>query len=167
LSAEARAHLHGAARPGTLVVGIGNTDRGDDAVGVVAVQRLLARWGGAAPRGVLVRTCEGDPLGLVDGWRDARQLVLVDATAPAGAPGTVRRLTSIDALRSAAPSSSHGLGLAEAIALAASLGTLPSTWVVIGVEARSFAHGAALTPEVAAGVPRAVAAVEREVLARP
>lgn len=167
MSAEAHAHLHGSARPGTLVVGIGNTDRGDDAVGVVTVQRLLARWGGVPPRGVLVRTCEGDPLGLIDAWHDAGQLVLVDATAPSGAPGTVRRLTSIDALRAAAPSSSHGLGLAEAIALAASLGKLPSTWAVIGVEARSFAHGAPLSPEVAAGVPRAVAAVEREVLAGP
>lgn len=167
MSREAREHLHGAAGHGTLVVGVGNTDRGDDAAGIVAAQRLLAGWGGAAPRGVLVRTCEGDPLGLIDVWRDARHLVVVDATAPAGAPGTVRRLASIDALRAAAHASSHGLGLAEAIALAASLGTLPSTWAVIGIEARSFAHGAALTPEVEAGVRRAVAAVEREVLARP
>jgi len=93
------------------VVGVGNDLRCDDAAGPEAVRRLREQ------RGVHVRVHHGEPVGLLELWRDAGAVVLVD-TVRSGAPaGTIHR---IDASTEPIPSplrrtSSHTIGLAEAI----------------------------------------------------
>jgi hydrogenase maturation protease len=48
--------------------------------------------------------------------------------------------------------STHGFGLAEAVALARSFGTLPGRCRLIAIEAAGFEHGADLSPAVAEAV---------------
>ena len=55
-------------------------------------------------------------------------------------------------------SSSHGLGLADAVALGKALGRLPNHLVVIGVEGATF-EGVGLSPQVSDAVDAAVGAV--------
>jgi hydrogenase maturation protease len=94
----------------------------------------------------------------VGALEDAAAAVIVDAVRSGAEPGTLHRLTRLDQLPAASPASSHGLGLAEALALGERLGQLPP-WVVIGVEAGSDALPG---PEA---LERAAAAVRRELAA--
>lgn len=128
------------------VLALGNADRGDDGLGPAVAARLRGRL----PAGAELRMCGGDALGLIEGWAGLAALVCVDASAPAGEPGRIRRLeTAMDELV-AEPASCHGFGLAEALALARVLGLAPPQLVVYAVEGRSFRVGALLSAEVAA-----------------
>ena len=142
--------------PRAAVVGVGNADRGDDGAGI-AVARAVA----AARLDVDVLEQRGaDPATLLDALAPYRRVVIVDATVSGAAPGTVRRVAlaeAADVLEK--PASSHGLGLATALALGRALDALPEELTVIGVEAGSLDRGSGLSPAVVAAVPRAVAAV--------
>lgn len=146
-----------------LVVGIGNPDHGDDGIGAAVLERLAGRL--PADVGTLAR--RGDMLALIDDCAGVDALVCVDATAPTGMPGRIRR---IDAVAETVPhdvsfASSHALGLAEAIELARTLGTAPPAMVVYAVEGMRFDDGVGLSPPVMRVVEevadRVVADVER------
>ncbi|HKH18582.1 MAG TPA: hydrogenase maturation protease [Solirubrobacteraceae bacterium] len=145
-----------------LVVGVGNALRGDDGAGLEVVRRLRARAGSA---GVGVRLLEGEGIGLLEAWEGARAVVLVDSVRTNARAGAIHRIDVTDsplpaALRSS--SSTHAVGVGEAIELARALGRLPSRLVVYGVEGGRFETGAALSPEVAAVVDGVADAVLRE-----
>ena len=144
----------------TCVVGVGNELRGDDAVGLEVVRQL-----GLAPDGpARVVECEGEPVGMLDAWEGCDRAILVDAIQSGAEPGTVRRL---EAHAGPLPpelqrASTHLLGVADAVELARALGRLPEQTIVYGIEAESFATGAALSSAVAAAVPLVVASIRRE-----
>jgi len=145
------------------VIGVGNPWRCDDGAGL-AVARLLA---GTLPQGVDVLEREGEPASLIDAWEGAEKVWLADAISSGAATGTVRRL---DATEQELPpelfrTSTHHLGLAEAVELARALGKLPRRLLVYGVEGASFEIGDELTPEVQSGSERAAEAISEEVLA--
>jgi hydrogenase maturation protease len=131
-----------------LVIGIGNPDRGDDAIGLVVVRRLRE----LAPGGIEIAEADGEPAGLVEMLGGRPAVWLIDAAGPGNDPGTVRRFdVGAEPLPVALGSpSSHGLGVAEAIELARALGVLPAACVVFTIEAAGFEPGAPLTPAVAA-----------------
>lgn len=133
---------------------LGNRYRGDDAVGLLAADRLRAI-------GVEVQECEDEPTRLLDSWAGLDLLVLVDAVRSGAAPGTVHR---VDVSSGTLPeelglTSSHAFGLAETVELARALDRLPKRVVVYGIEGASFAAGAELTPAVAGAVDEVVAGV--------
>lgn len=136
--------------PGALVVGVGNTDRGDDAAG-----RAVSRWlRGKLPDGIVVLDHDGEVTALLACLETVDTAYLVDACMSGAQPGTVHRF---DAAATPLPQqmfslSSHGLGLSEAIELARALGQLPRRCVVYAIEAASFEPGAALSNAVAAAV---------------
>lgn len=136
------------------VLGVGNEWRRDDAVGLVVVRRLRARQ---LP-GVRVLERTGDPPALVDAWRDASNVIVVDAAQSSARPGTVlRSACSFTAQRHAArQGTSHGLGVPDAIALAAALGRLPPKLELLSVAGSDFRHGCGLTPAVEAAADRLV-----------
>ena len=147
--------------PRILVLGLGNPDRGDDAVGPLVARRLAGRL----PPDVRVATRSGDMLALIEDWSDCDALVCIDAAAPAGAPGRLHRLdlAADDLPRDPGPASSHGFGLAEAVALARALGRAPARIVVHAVEGACFDGGAPPTPCVAAAAEAVVERVVAEV----
>lgn len=140
-----------------LLIGLGNPDRGDDAVGLQVARRLAAR---GLP-GVAVAEADGDLLALLDRWADAARVVVVDAAEPAGQPGRVHRLDPIAGPlpRELRLGSTHGFGLAEAVELARTLGRLPARLTIFAIEAACFEHGAALSAPVAASVAAAAALI--------
>ena len=141
----------------TLVVGIGHEDRGDDAAGPLAVRRLARAWADRPPPGVRVRVWRGDLLGLIEAWEGVERLVLVDAVRSGAAPGSWRRYGVEAPFATGGAASTHGVGLAEALALARALDRLPSRVEVWGIEAASFAAGTPPT-EAVAGAAAALAA---------
>jgi hydrogenase maturation protease len=144
------------------VIGCGNPDAGDDAVGLLAVREARTSLPPAVEvveAGLALRV-----LDLLDGV-DA--VVVVDAVrAPNGrrepgalvrAEGGARGLPA--EIRSSL--SSHGLGLSEAVGLAGALGPLPRV-VFVGVEAADMQAGHGLSPAVVAAFPALVGAVIAE-----
>lgn len=130
------------ARP--LVVGLGNRLRGDDAVGLEVAAALDGR------PGVDAVALEGEPVELIELWRGAEEVVLVDAVA-GEVPGRVRRLRGTEALgpwQAGAPASSHALGLAQVLELAAALDRLPPHLEVVAIEGTAFGAGEPPAPPV-------------------
>lgn len=148
------------------VVGVGSP-YGDDQAGwrvADALRDIVRRrtFGGVV---VGVDTCDRPGVRLLDLMADCEAVVLVDALHGGGRPGTVHRLTLEDVVSGRPPLSSHGMALAEALALGAALEDLPPRLVVYGIgidTVRCRQPGAALTPPVAAAVRAAADAVCRE-----
>ncbi len=144
------------------VIGIGNPLRGDDAAGLLVARRVRDL---AAP-GVEVVELEGEPGRLIDAWEEAALVVVVDAVRSGGEEGSVVRFDATAGPLPAAvgASSTHALGLGDAVEIARALGRLPARLVVYGIEGARFEPGAGLSPAVAAAVDAAVDAVlsERE-----
>jgi len=147
-----------------LLIAVGNDHRGDDAIGPIVARRLRARVGDAA-RVVEVAT-EGTRL--LDLWDREAFVIVVDAVTSGRPAGTVHRIEpAADGLPSSlAPTSTHGLSLAEAVTLGRTLGRMPRRLVVYGVEGARFHVGAPLSPEVAAAVPAVVDRIVDELAAR-
>ncbi|RDI55254.1 hydrogenase maturation protease [Nocardia mexicana] len=143
-----------------VVIGVGNEYRHDDGIGPLVASQI-ERLG--LP-GVLATVCDGEPTGLLDAWADADLAVVVDAVlCDPSTPGRVWR-TTVDALRGVTTAtSSHALGIPDAVPLGRALGRVPRELVVIAVEAACLDLGAGLSDPVAAALPRVVEAVRAEV----
>ena len=144
-----------------LVIGLGQPDRGDDAVGPTVARRVAAL---AVPRVQVVE--RADPTDLLDAWAGHDAVVLVDAVCSGAPPGTlhVLHVGAADVVDAAAWTATgrggtHGWGVGEVVALGRALGRLPQRLVVLGVEAVQFDHGAPLSPPVRDAVPQAAEAV--------
>jgi hydrogenase maturation protease len=143
------------------VVGYGCHLRGDDAIGLLVAEEMQR---GVLPPGVEIRSLDRDGTALLDAWEGCELAVVIDAAVTGAPAGTLhrfdgKRLPPPAALRL---SSSHEIGLREAIELGATLGRLPDRLVILGIEARAFEPGAPLTREVEAALPAAHTAVLRE-----
>ena len=144
----------------TCVVGVGNEMRGDDAVGLAVVRALS----GTVPEGVAVIECEGEPVSLLSAWEGHARAIVVDATQSDAEPGTIRRIVAADGPLppALAGSSTHLLGLADAVELARALKRLPAATIVYGIEGASFDTGTGLSEPVAAAAEKVAAAIRRE-----
>ncbi|HYM55890.1 MAG TPA: hydrogenase maturation protease [Solirubrobacteraceae bacterium] len=148
-----------AERAPVVVIGVGNALRHDDAAGLEVARRLRSQ---VDPSEVAALEQEGEPLALLDMWEGAAAVVLVDAVHSGAQPGTIHR---VDASAEPIPvelrssSSTHAIGVGEAIELARALHRLPGRVVVYGVEGRCFDAGSGLSEEVQAVIPALAVAV--------
>lgn len=135
------------------VIGVGS-GFGDDAAGLAVADRLA---GCERPALVTVARCERPLPDLLDALDGVDAIVLVDATRGGGPAGTVRRLQAGE-IAGAAPASSHGFGVARALALARALGSAVARVEWIGIEVGGVRPGDPLSREVEAALPGAAAA---------
>ncbi|HLH83652.1 MAG TPA: hydrogenase maturation protease [Trebonia sp.] len=141
----------------TLVIGIGNPDRGDDAAGL-AVARRVREATAAARCEVTVVELAGDQLALLDAWDGEKEVYAVDAVWSGATPGTVFRFDAARPLGVRfAGRGTHTFSLADVVELARALGRLPARLTGYGIEGAAFGFGAGLSPPVAAAA-EAVAA---------
>jgi len=142
----------------TVVVGLGNPVRGDDAVGLRVVEQLDALLRHRPVTGVRVCASTRGGIELLDLLAGADVAVVVDCVeGPAVRPGRLRWLSPIRVAGAARLVGSHDIGLAAAIELGR-VAEIPMPWRVeiLGIEARiadRLEEG--LTPEVEAGAGRA------------
>jgi hydrogenase maturation protease len=148
-------------QPATLIIGVGNPYRSDDAVGLVVARQLKERQ--LPNTTVIEETADG--VTLMDAWKSADTVILIDATNSGGKPGTLYRFDAhtqpIPAMFF--PRSTHAFGLAEAVALARVLHQLPARLIIYGVEGKIFNAAAGLSAEVEEAVGAVVEQVAREV----
>lgn len=144
-----------------LVVGLGNPDRGDDAVGVIVAQELAGRL----PADVALLLRSSDMLSLIEDWAGFDALVCVDAAAAMGVPGRIHRidLTADELPPNVSFTSCHAFSLIDAIRLARTLQRAPQDIIVYAVEGCCFDGGAPVTVAVAAAATEVACHVIAEV----
>ena len=141
-----------------LVIGCGNRNRSDDGAGVMVAERVRKL-------GVHAEICTGESLALIETWSRADDVILVDAVVTGAPAGKVWLWNArSQRIQGSVSTSTHGLGVAEAIELAHLLGRLPHRFQVLGIEGRRFDIGGDLSPEVVCAVEEAVQRVVAEVL---
>ena len=130
----------------TVVIGVGNADRGDDGVGCYVIGRLRERLSSS----VELIDHNGETAGLLELITGADSVYLVDAARSGDEPGTIFRFDTRDGPMPAVFSnwSSHGIGVAEAIELARVFGDLPSSCVIYAIEGGAYAAGTSLSAAV-------------------
>lgn len=154
-----------------LVVAVGNPFRHDDGLGLVVLDRLLALApdDDALARADVVEE-SGEPVALISRWAGYDSVIMIDAVSSGGEPGQLHRIEcsggNWDVGRSSARASTHGLGVAEAVALGRTLDRLPQRLIVLGLETADVSQGEGLSAPVAASlqglVDAAVSAVRSE-----
>jgi hydrogenase maturation protease len=144
--------------PRAVVIGVGNEYRRDDGVGPYVLGELERQ---GVP-GVALALSDGEPTQLFDAWAGLPLAVVVDAVlCEPSRPGHVHRTTLSTPLQ-ASVSSTHGLGIPEAVRLAEALDRAPQRLVVYAVEAADIGFGVGLSDEVARAVPEVIRAVLAE-----
>jgi hydrogenase maturation protease len=148
-----------------LILGIGQSLRGDDAAGLKAVQFWQAQHPESAAQ-VQVELSELPGLALLDLLEGIDAAILVDAVQLPVSAGTVICLGP-DELASFSPEagSAHGWGVAETLQLGRSLYPLLAKCQVmlIGIVGNNFSMGAGLSSEVCDALEKVADIVEREI----
>ena len=135
-----------------LIVGIGNPDRGDDAIGLAVAERLV-------DDGTVVLS-SGDPTNLIAAWEHRNWVIVIDAVRTNQLPGTVTILELLDEpILGGVAHSSHSLGPVEAVQIGAALGTLPERVTLVGIEATSFVVAGDMSEPVRASIDPSIRAV--------
>lgn len=130
----------------TVVIGLGSPIMGDDAVGLVALERLRDGW---ALDGVELVDGGTWGLSLLPVIEEADRLILLDAIAANAAPGSLIELSRerlpIYLSRKLSP---HQVDMKDALAVAEWRGRLPSKIVAIGLQPERVELGTALSAPV-------------------
>jgi hydrogenase maturation protease len=148
-----------------LVLGIGQSLRGDDGAGLEAVRLWQATYPKTAQQ-VNVLLSELPGLGMLDLLDGTEAAILVDAVHGSAAAGTLHRIAP-EKLESftTGSASAHGWGVAETLHLGRMLYPELDSYriTLIGIEAGTFELGAGLSPQVQAALPEAARLIEREI----
>jgi hydrogenase maturation protease len=146
----------------TLILGLGNSLRGDDGVGPAVIAWLDQR---VLPPGA--EAIDGGTAGLdiVSTLMGRERAIIVDAADIERSPGEWVRFTPAAARLKDNDTtlSLHSAGLAEALALGAALNVLPPTIIIYGVQPQNLDWSSQLSAEVQAAVAEVGQAILREV----
>jgi hydrogenase maturation protease len=129
-----------------LIIGVGNLYRRDDGVGLQIAAQLQA----TSANHLSVMESSGEGASLMEGWKAAESVIVIDAVRSGAKAGTIHRL---DAQKEKMPAaffnySTHAFSLAEAVELARTLRRLPRRLVVYGIEGENFQAGIGLSAAV-------------------
>ncbi len=99
-----------------------------------------------------------------EAWKDAAGVIVVDAVVSGGPPGAIYRFDAHGAgvpVQLSRSLSSHGWGVAEALALGNVFQELPPWLIIYGVVGKHFGPGQEVSPVVPSAIPVAAGAIER------
>lgn len=135
---------YSSAQSDVMVIGVGTLERGDDAAGRLVARRVEAQL---PDMPCIVREMRGEAAELMDAWAPADTLILIDAAITGAKPGNLRRY---DASHQPLPAelartSSHDMGVSDAIELARAMGMLPRKVIVYTIEIGGIALGSRLS----------------------
>ena len=130
----------------TLIIGIGNRYRGDDAMGCLLADEISKavsdkqKFNEQLTNTIDIIEHDGEPAALIDCWQGYTTAILIDAVSSGAAAGTIHH---IDLQAQALPDqfrsySTHAFGIAEAVELARVLNKLPPRILFYGIEGESF-----------------------------
>lgn len=139
------------------VIGLGNPLLGDDALGLVALERLSACY--ELPEEVSLHDGGTWGMSLLPTIEDATNVLFLDAIDRREAPGTFIRLEGEEIPATLAQMiSPHQIDLREVLAVTMLRGTFPHSAVAVGVQPQTLATQVALSAIVASKVDEVVEA---------
>jgi hydrogenase maturation protease len=146
-----------------LIIGVGNEYRTDDAVGLVVARRLRQ----LSLENVMVIEESGEGANLLESWKGADTVIMIDAASSGARPGTVH---FIDARTQQIPTgllhhSTHRFSVGDAVELARVTDRLPPHMLVYGIEGEEFEEGMGLSQAVEESVDAVVELVLKRVRA--
>lgn len=130
-----------------LLLGLGNPFRHDDGVGLYVAQRSRD----AKLENCDVKLLRGDATQILEAWDGYDEALIVDSAYSHKHPvGKILRFELNESLivNESQQTSSHGLGLVQAIDLGKSLDRIPQKLVVYSIVGRDFSMGEGLCPPV-------------------
>lgn len=142
-----------------IIVGIGNPFRSDDAAGWAVIDGLHGKVNSD------VKLCKekGDIFELMDIFANNKHVYLVDACYINANPGTWYR---IDANRQQvcmqSQTSTHGLSISQAIALAKNLNQLPERLVIYAISGNNFCIGEGISSQMKQAIENVILAILKE-----
>ncbi len=144
----------------SVVVGIGNPYRGDDAVGWAVIDGLKKKT-----QTIQLVKSQGDIAELIDIFSSYRVVILVDACQMNAPVGTWQRIDAHkQKIVEISPlTSTHGLSVTQAIALAKNISVLPPTLVLYVINGKNFSMNDGLSPAVAKSVEEVIQALLEEI----
>jgi len=130
----------------TIIIGIGNDFRCDDAIGIITVKKLKEM---NIPEIDLIEH-NRDGAELMDIWNNYTNVFIIDAASMRNSAGSIHR---IDALKNKLPNeigaySTHLFSVAEAIETSKILGKLPEKFIIYAIEGKNFNLGTEVSKEV-------------------
>lgn len=144
----------------TLVLGIGNTLMGDEGIGVHVVRYLESE---NLPESVTLMDGGTGGLFLLPDMRDADRIILIDATADGGPPGTVRRLRPRFSRDYPRTLTAHDIGLKDLLDAFYLFGEEPDVTLFAVTVRTPLDVTVDLTPELRSAVPAIAGAVMDDV----
>ncbi|MEQ1691562.1 MAG: HyaD/HybD family hydrogenase maturation endopeptidase, partial [Gemmatimonas sp.] len=137
------------------VIGLGNPLLGDDALGLVALERLQNRY--ELPDDVSLHDGGTWGMSLLPTIEDATNVLFLDAIDRKEVPGTFIRLEGTEIPATLAQMvSPHQIDLREVLAVTMLRGTFPHSAVAVGVQPETLATQVALSRIVASKVDEVV-----------
>ncbi len=143
-----------------VIVGIGNPYRSDDAAGWAVIDALEKK---IANRVTLVRS-RGDIAELIDIFSTYSIVYAVDACDGGSFPGSWARInTQLETFNGEKQqTSTHGLSLSQAWALAANLQLLPEKLIIYAIRGQSFEIDQSLSSSVYSAIDEVAEAILKE-----
>jgi hydrogenase maturation protease len=145
-----------------LIIGIGNEFRSDDGVGLYLSRKLkemnLER--------VRVVEAGGEGTELMGIWENKAFVVVIDAIYSGAEPGKIYRFDPIEKPLSETlfgRHSTHAFGLAGAVELSRTLGSLPQKLIIFGIEGKTFEAGIGLSNKVINAADSLILEIKRDV----
>ncbi|HUK46903.1 MAG TPA: hydrogenase maturation protease [Terriglobales bacterium] len=132
------------------IIACGNRNRSDDGAGLLVAERLRSF-------GIQVEVQSGEALDLIEAWRGADEVIVIDTVVTGARPGTLHIWDGAELqLPACSQPSSHGLGVAEAISLSRTLNYVPKRLQIFGIEGRNFNFGSTVSPQLLTTVEKLV-----------
>jgi len=146
------------------VIGIGQSLRGDDAVGLEAIRQWREKFPETASRPeVQIEASEMPGLALLDTLNEVDAAILVDAIQ-GSTPGLIHCLSEEELAAFTSDSkSAHGWGVAETLRLRKKLTDAKANIRIIGIEVEQTEIGAGLSKVVEDALPKVCEALEAEI----
>jgi hydrogenase maturation protease len=149
-----------------VVIGCGNLNRSDDAVGVRVVQRLQSRFANASTADLRIFDAGTGGMDVMFKVRGARELIIVDACSSGSEAGAIFKLPGSEIDTAHEPGYSlHDFRWDHAVHAGRRIfgDDFPAALTVYLVEAGSLELGLDLTPAVAAAVEKVCDHVARQI----
>jgi hydrogenase maturation protease len=147
------------------IIGVGQSLRGDDAVGLEVVRLWRETYHRECTHPNLqIELIELPGIDLLNVLDGSGLAIIVDATHGSSKPGTVYKLSETDLVSfSGGSRSAHGWGVAETLSLGRQLmpTKMPHKLILIGIEAGQLTLGGTLSSEVQDALPEAARLIDQ------
>jgi hydrogenase maturation protease len=142
----------------TLIIGIGNSLRGDDGVGPALIDQLVLR---DLPNCRLM-AADVTGLDLIKYFHPDERVIIIDAAEMGVEPGTIRvfSVEDLEQIQFVSATSTHGMGLLETLKLAREVGYEQQIWI-IGVQVQTYLYREGLSEKVDRAIPQVIDIIEK------